>query len=59
MVIQVHILEDRVELEEYIPSAKPMCRFYDPLPVNLEMKEKLESALSKVKFTMQSTGLCS
>ncbi|KAH6774267.1 hypothetical protein C2S51_012671 [Perilla frutescens var. frutescens] len=44
---QVHALEDRVELEEYIPSAKPICRFYDPLPANLEMKERLESALSK------------
>lgn len=44
---QVHTLEDRVELEECIPSAKPICRFYDPLPVNLEIIEKLESALSK------------
>ncbi|XP_057810425.1 endoribonuclease Dicer homolog 3a-like [Salvia miltiorrhiza] len=44
---QVYTLEERVEIEEYIPSAKPMCRFYDPLPVNFEIKDKIESALSK------------
>lgn len=57
--IQVYTLEDRVELEEYVSSAKPTCRFYDPLPVNLEIKDKIESAFSKVNFTKRSNRLCS
>ncbi|KAI3454024.1 hypothetical protein Pfo_010687 [Paulownia fortunei] len=45
---QVYILEDKIELEEYIPSAKPICRFYEPMQSpNLELKAKLESSWSK------------
>ncbi|XP_041994061.1 endoribonuclease Dicer homolog 3-like isoform X1 [Salvia splendens] len=36
-----------VELEQYVSSAKSVCRFYDPSPINLDIKEKLESAMSK------------
>ncbi|KAG8381903.1 hypothetical protein BUALT_Bualt05G0021200 [Buddleja alternifolia] len=45
---QVYIVEDRMELEQYIPSAKPICRFYEPMqPSNLDTKAKLESLWSK------------
>ncbi|PIN18423.1 Ribonuclease III [Handroanthus impetiginosus] len=45
---QVYTVGDSTELEEYIPSAKPVCRFYDPMqPPDLEIKAKLESSWSK------------
>ena len=29
---QVYAIEDQVEMEEYVRSAKETCRFYDPTP---------------------------
>ncbi|KAG6417141.1 hypothetical protein SASPL_119292 [Salvia splendens] len=47
--IQVFTLDGRVEveLEQYVSSAKSVCRFYDPSPIDLYIKGKLESAMSK------------
>ena len=57
--IQVFTLDGRVEveLEQYVSSAKSVCRFYDPSPIDLDIKGKLESAMSKVNFTKRSIGL--
>ncbi|EYU29224.1 hypothetical protein MIMGU_mgv1a0001671mg, partial [Erythranthe guttata] len=45
---QIYIVEDRINLEEYIPSAKPICRFYDPAQIPyVEIKAKLECSWSK------------
>ncbi|XP_052209161.1 endoribonuclease Dicer homolog 3a isoform X2 [Diospyros lotus] len=46
---QIYTIGDRTELEEIIPSAKELCRFYDPaVCFHLDLKAKLES--SWVKF---------
>ncbi|CAN4127930.1 unnamed protein product [Withania somnifera] len=51
---QIYTLEDRVELDEFVPSAKETCKFYDPiLSLNTELKEKLEFSWSKVIADMQ------
>ncbi|KAL7001833.1 hypothetical protein U1Q18_002981 [Sarracenia purpurea var. burkii] len=45
---QIYTIEDRTELEEVIPSAKEICRFYDPtVPCNVDLKAKLESLWKK------------
>ncbi|KAL7112075.1 hypothetical protein ACP275_05G130300 [Erythranthe tilingii] len=45
---QIYIVEDRVNLEEYIPSPKQICRFYDPVQIPyVEIKAKLECSWSK------------
>ncbi|TMW91530.1 hypothetical protein EJD97_014235 [Solanum chilense] len=51
---QVYTLENRVELDEFVPSAKETCKFYDPIVFsNTELKAKLEFSWSKVKAHMQ------
>ncbi|KAI8014085.1 hypothetical protein LOK49_LG05G00935 [Camellia lanceoleosa] len=38
----------RTELEEIIPSAEEICRFYDPaVSLNMDLKTKLESSWEK------------
>ncbi|KAA8546198.1 hypothetical protein F0562_003063 [Nyssa sinensis] len=45
---QIYTIEDRMELEEIIPSAKEICRFYDPvMTFSLDLKAKLESSWTK------------
>uniref|UniRef100_A0A5B7CE62 Uncharacterized protein n=1 Tax=Davidia involucrata TaxID=16924 RepID=A0A5B7CE62_DAVIN len=45
---QIYTIEDRSELEECIPSAKEICRFYDPVVIlSLDLKSKLESTWTK------------
>ncbi|KAH0698362.1 hypothetical protein KY285_015597 [Solanum tuberosum] len=45
---QVYTLENRVELDEFVPSAKETCKFYDPIVFsNTELKAKLEFSWSK------------
>nr|XP_019070569.1 endoribonuclease Dicer homolog 3a isoform X1 [Solanum lycopersicum] len=45
---QVYTLESRVELDEFVPSAKETCKFYDPIVFsNTELKAKLEFSWSK------------
>ncbi|KAL6578542.1 Dicer dimerization domain [Orobanche minor] len=48
---KVYTLEDKIELEECIPSvsAKPIYRFYEPVqPPDLELKAKLQYSWSKI-----------
>lgn len=43
-----------MELDEFVPSAKETCKFYDPIVFsNTELKAKLEFSWSKVKAHMQ------
>ncbi|PSS19311.1 Endoribonuclease Dicer 3a like [Actinidia chinensis var. chinensis] len=45
---QVYTIEDRTELEKIIPSAKEICRFYDPaVSINMDLKAKLETLWEK------------
>ncbi|CAL5419477.1 unnamed protein product [Camellia sinensis] len=45
---QIYTVEDRTELEEIIPSAEEICRFYDPaVSLNMDLKAKLESSWKK------------
>ncbi|KAK6129787.1 hypothetical protein DH2020_036494 [Rehmannia glutinosa] len=45
---QVYIVEDKIELEEDIPSANQICRFYGPMqPPDLELTAKLQNSWSK------------
>ena len=47
--MQIYTIGDRTELEEIIPSAKELCRFYDPaVCFHLDLKAKLESSWLKV-----------
>ncbi|MCD7468517.1 hypothetical protein HAX54_006837 [Datura stramonium] len=46
---QIYTLENRVELDEFVPSAKETCKFYDPTVSSdtAELKAKLEFSWSK------------
>ncbi|XP_059641179.1 endoribonuclease Dicer homolog 3 [Cornus florida] len=45
---QIYTIEDKTELEEFVPSAKETCRFYDQAVYSdLVLKAKLEHSLVK------------
>ncbi|KAM3218378.1 endoribonuclease Dicer 3a [Capsicum annuum] len=45
---QIYTLENRVELDEFVPSAKETSKFYDPIVfLNTELKENLKFSWSK------------
>ncbi|PHU09306.1 Endoribonuclease Dicer -like protein 3a [Capsicum chinense] len=45
---QIYTLENRVELDEFVPSAKETSKFYDPIVFsNTELKENLKFSWSK------------
>ncbi|XP_056166664.1 endoribonuclease Dicer homolog 3 isoform X3 [Syzygium oleosum] len=45
---QIYTVEDRTEIEGYVPSAKHICWFFDqPLFSNASLKEKMEASWSK------------
>ncbi|XAR57556.1 Ribonuclease III [Bertholletia excelsa] len=45
---QIYTMDDKVELEEVIPCAKEIYKFYDPeVSLNLDLKANLESSLQK------------
>lgn len=45
---QIYATEERVGLDEFVPSAKETCKFYDPIVSStLEIKAKLEASWSK------------
>ncbi|XP_060208248.1 endoribonuclease Dicer homolog 3a isoform X1 [Lycium barbarum] len=45
---QTYALENRTELDEFVPSAKETCKFYGPIvSSNTELKAKLEFSRSK------------
>lgn len=49
LVLQIHTIEDKTEMEVYAPSAKVTHRFYDQMRYQfLDLKEKLEASWSKV-----------
>ncbi|XP_059458543.1 endoribonuclease Dicer homolog 3 [Corylus avellana] len=56
---QVYTVEDRTEMEVYVPSAKETCRFYDQaLFPGLGLKEKIEALWSKFDASLsESQGL--
>ena len=47
--MQVYTVEDRTEIETFVPSAVHKCRFYKQAPsAYSDLKEKMEALLSKV-----------
>lgn len=51
LTLQIYTIENRKELEEFIPSAKEIYKFYNPTAsCNLNLKAKLEASWSKVKI---------
>ncbi|CAK9137647.1 unnamed protein product [Ilex paraguariensis] len=49
---QVYTVENKTELDEFIPSAKEIYRFYDPTPLSLDLKANLESSWLKFDNTL-------
>lgn len=50
MLVKVYAIEDRAEIEAYIPSTVQTCRFYEKtwLLMNLGLKGEMEALWSKV-----------
>ena len=48
MSMQIYATENRAELEESVPSAKDVRRFYDPPSSNLEL-ETLEAEIEHLR----------
>lgn len=49
VLLQIFTIEDKKEMDAYVPSAKEMCRFYDKAHCScVELKDKVKASWSKV-----------
>ncbi|PRQ25534.1 putative ribonuclease III post-transcriptional gene silencing PAZ-Argonaute family [Rosa chinensis] len=52
---QVYTVEDRTEIEEHVPSAVQICKFYDPTwLISVDLKAKMEALWSKFDASIMS-----
>lgn len=48
-LMQIYAIEDKKEVEIYVPSAKEICIFYEPAKSpSMELKSKIEALWFKV-----------